>query len=337
MLPANGQESGLEVQLARSTTSWFEGTNKTQIVEATINNVGSEWILANQSVTLTVESEGVRTVRPGYIKRLRPGDQARVQIGVVNADGVAEGTTGTATLVLSGQGLANTTFSFNATFGIPAYESTFASVYAHEAPPWFHDAKYGIFIHWGVYAVPGWGNAGDRETYAEWYWSNMNKGPGTTHQTYQYHLETYGPGVVYDDFIANFTASAFDPRAWVDLFADAGARYFVQVSKHHDGYAIFDAPASDRTSVDLPPYRNLLQEIFDAAIAYQPQLRRGTYFSLPEWFHPDYESLGFDAWWVLIFFFGLLKTVRFANFPGPAAMPPTHIPTKPFPTPVMSR
>lgn len=287
MVPATGEGVRLDVQLARSTNMWVDGTNKTQIYEATVNNVGTEWVLANQSVTLTIESEGVRTVQPGYIKRLRPGDQARVQIGVVNVEGVEEGTVGTATLVISGEGLTNTTYTFSATFGIETFADTFDSIYAHEAPPWFNDAKYGIFIHWGVYAVPGWGNRNKNETYAEWYWWDMNEGPDTPEETYQYHLATYGADVVYDDFIPNFTASAFDPKEWVDLFDDAGANYFVQVSKHHDGYAIFDVPSnvSSRTSVALPPHRDLLQEIFDAAIEYQPHLRRGTYFSLPgSWF-----------------------------------------------------
>lgn len=303
VLPARGEGAGsgvsqLDVELARSTNTWFEGTNKTQIFEVIVNNGGTEWVLANQSVTLTIESEGVRTVQPGYIKRLRPGDQARVQIGVVNADGVAEGTNGTATLVISGVGITNTSYTFSASYGIQTYEATFESIYAHESPPWFNNAKYGIFIHWGVYAVPGWGNTGDNETYAEWYWWDMNEGPDTSVRTYEYHLETYGPDVVYDDFIANFTASAFDPKEWVDLFDDAGAKYFVQVSKHHDGYAIFDLPSNvtQRTSVALPPHRNLLQEIFDAAAEYQPQLHRATYYSLPEWFHPDYAPLGFGMW-----------------------------------------
>jgi hypothetical protein len=67
--------------------------------------------------------------------------------------------------------------------------------------------------------------------------------------------------VVYDDFIQNFTADAWDPKEWVDLFADAGANYFVQVSKHHDGFALFTAGSdvSKRTAVDLGPQRNLLQ------------------------------------------------------------------------------
>lgn len=291
----------LDVQLARSTSTWVEGTNKTQIFEATINNVGTEWLLANQSVTVSIESDGVRTVQPGVIKRLRPGDQARVQIGVVNQDGVADGTAGTAKLLISGDGLADSAkeaYSFNATYGIGSYEPTYESIYAHESPPWFNDAKYGIFIHWGVYAVPGWGNTGDRENYAEWYWWRIGQGPDTEDQTYQYHLETYGQDVEYDDFIANFTADAYDPKGWVDLFDDAGAKYFVSVSKHHDGYAIYDLPAnvSQRTSVALPPHRNLLQELFDAAAEHQPHLKRTTYYSLPEWFHPDYRSLGFDVW-----------------------------------------
>lgn len=146
--------------------------------------------------------------------------------------------------------------------------------------------------------MPGWGNSGDNETYAEWYWWNLNQGPDTSDRTYEYHLEKYGPDVVYDDFIANFTASAFNPKDWVDLFADAGATYFVQVSKHHDGYALYDLPAnvSLRTSVALPPKRDLLAELFDAAAEYQPQLHRAAYYSLPEWFHPDYAAIGFEDW-----------------------------------------
>lgn len=135
MLPASDEGLSLGIQMARGTNAWFEGTNKTQIYEAIVNNVGTEWVLANQSVTVTIESDGVKTVHPGYIKRLRPGDQARVQIGVVNADGVAEGTTGAATLIISGSGLSNTSYTFNTTYGIPNYEATYESIYAHESPP----------------------------------------------------------------------------------------------------------------------------------------------------------------------------------------------------------
>lgn len=66
----------------------------------------------------------------------------------------------------------------------------------------------------------------------------MNQGPNYTSQTYQYNLKTYGPNHTYDEFIPDFTASAWDPKEWVDLFSDAGAQYFVQVTKHHDGFAL---------------------------------------------------------------------------------------------------
>ncbi|KAM0716787.1 hypothetical protein Q7P37_008232 [Cladosporium fusiforme] len=299
MVPATETGIALEVQYARSTQMWVEGTNKTQIVEVMINNVGEEWVLANNSVRVTVESPGLTTVQSGVINRLRPGDQARVQVGVVNTDGTAAGMNGEASIRVNGQGVQSTSYDFNATYGVAPYEATYESIYGHESPTWFGtSAKYGIFIHWGVYSVPAWGNVGKNESYAEWYWWSLNNGPGAKDQTWEHHLETYGENFVYDDFITNFTASVFEPKDWVDLFADAGAQYFVQVSKHHDGYAIFDLPAnvSNRTSVALQPHRNLLQELFDAADQYHPHLHKGTYYSLPEWFHPDYKEYGFASW-----------------------------------------
>jgi alpha-L-fucosidase len=88
MLPAIGSATDLEIQFARTTQLWLPGTNKTQIVEVIINNFGSECVLANNSVTVEISSPGLNTVSLGYINRLQPGDQAKVQIGVVNADGL---------------------------------------------------------------------------------------------------------------------------------------------------------------------------------------------------------------------------------------------------------
>jgi alpha-L-fucosidase len=164
MIPATGTGISLEVQYARTTKMWVEGTNKTQIVEALINNVGEDWVLANHSIRVTINSPGLTTVQPGIINRLRPGDQARVQVGVINANGTAEGTKGQAVLMVSGVEVqANHTF--NATYGIAPYEATYESVYSHESPSWYTSGKYGIFIHWGVYAVPGWGNSGKNGMY----------------------------------------------------------------------------------------------------------------------------------------------------------------------------
>ncbi|KAA8651388.1 uncharacterized protein ATNIH1004_000270 [Aspergillus tanneri] len=252
----------LEVQYARSTRKWImDRSRNAQIVEVVVTNVGSQLVLRNHTVRVRIDSSGVETVTEARINRLAPGDRATVEIGVRNKDGVEPGSDGPATVVISGHAVRSERYTFHATYGIAPYEATYESIYSHESPNWFNDAKYGIFIHWGPYAVPGWGNSGKNENYAEWYWWNLNQGPNTAVATYEHHLKTYGPDIVYDDFFQNFTADAWDPREWVDLFADAGAKYFVQVSKHHDGYAIFDLPAhvTERTSVVQPPHRNLLQ------------------------------------------------------------------------------
>lgn len=136
MVPATGSGIALDVQYARSTKMWMEGTNKTQIFQVTVNNVGNEWVLANNSVKVTISASGLNTVIPGVINRLRPGDQAIVQVGVENTDGTVEGTTGEATALIQGTGI-DVRYTFDATFGIPQYEPTFESIYSHEAPMWF--------------------------------------------------------------------------------------------------------------------------------------------------------------------------------------------------------
>ena len=107
-------------------------------------------------------------------------------------------------------------------------------------------------------------------------------------------MRTYGPDHVYDDFFSNFTASKFDPKSWVDLFDAAGAQYFVFTSKHHDGFAMFNTVnTTHRNAIHYGPKRDILQDLFSAAKQYQPHLHRGTYFSLPEWYNPDFGPYGF--------------------------------------------
>lgn len=172
LLPASSGKkqnaTELEVQYARTTQKWITGSNKVQIVEVVVNNIGAGWIKKGSYVEVSISSPGLRTVHPGVIKRLRPGDQARVEVGVVNQAGVSAGSTGQATVILSGP-TVKATHSFSATFGIEEYQPTYESIYTHESPSWYSGAKYGIFIHWGPYAVPGWGNSGSHESYAEWY------------------------------------------------------------------------------------------------------------------------------------------------------------------------
>jgi alpha-L-fucosidase len=166
MWPAAGtSNTSLEVQSARSTQKWM-GENNVQIVEVLVNNVGTQWITSNNTVKVSIQSPGYETVTPAIIKRLRPGDQVKVEVGVTPTGAV--GSTGKATVIIS-EKTAYATYDFQATFGIVPYEATFESIYSHESPGWFDESKYGIFIHWGLYSIPAWGNSGSNETYAEWY------------------------------------------------------------------------------------------------------------------------------------------------------------------------
>ena len=129
------------------------------------------------------------------------------------------------------------------------------SLASYEVPEWYRDAKFGIFIHWGVYSVPAFGN--------EWYPRNMyNEGS----DEYKHHIATYG-GVDkfgYKDFIPKLTAEKFDPAAWAQLFKDAGAKYVVPVFEHHDGFAMYDCGLSDWTAVKMGPKRDLWGDLAKA-------------------------------------------------------------------------
>ncbi|MFJ7491536.1 alpha-L-fucosidase [Streptomyces sp. NPDC097727] len=166
------------------------------------------------------------------------------------------------------------------------YRPTVESLNSHPTPTWFNDDKFGIFIHWGAYSVPAWGPRG---SYAEWYWNYMNsKGSATnTHQK-----DTYGTAANYDDFIGQWKAEKYDPDAWVKLFKDAGAKYFVLTSKHHEGVALFDSKVSGRDTVDLGPKRDLAGDLFEAARKDTKggQLKAGFYYSLYEWYNPSYTG-----------------------------------------------
>ena len=113
------------------------------------------------------------------------------------------------------------------------------SLQKYEAPDWYRDAKFGIFIHWGVYSVPAFGS--------EWY-PRMMYVEGS--REYKHHIATYGPQdkFGYKDFIPMFKAEHFDPAAWAELFKKAGAKYVVPVAEHHDGFAMYDSGLSDWTA-----------------------------------------------------------------------------------------
>jgi alpha-L-fucosidase len=129
------------------------------------------------------------------------------------------------------------------------------SLQKYETPDWYRDAKFGIFIHWGVYSVPAFGS--------EWYPRMMYR---VGSQEYQHHIATYGPldRFGYKDFIPMFKAEHFDPAAWAKLFRKAGAKYVVPVAEHHDGFAMYDSGLSDWTAVKMGPHRDIVGELAKA-------------------------------------------------------------------------
>ncbi|KAH6684291.1 putative alpha-L-fucosidase [Halenospora varia] len=280
------QGSGVQVQKVRPTQK--RSGEGMQIVEVVVDNIGPGWI-HGEGVEVSVMGEGIETIEPGMIRRLRPGDQKKVNVGIVGCGIVA------ATVILKGSNSMTKYMVGEMSFGLEDWTSELSSLTKHESPEWFDNAKFGIFIHWGPYAVPGWGNSTPYEVYAEWHWwYSHHRAADTKADVWQYDLDTFGPDVVYDDFFQNFTADAFDAKEWVDLFADVGAQYFVFTTKHHDGFGMFDTKeTTHRNSVHYGPKRDILKELFDAAKEHQPQLHRGTYFSLPEWYNPDFGPYGF--------------------------------------------
>ncbi len=161
---------------------------------------------------------------------------------------------------------------------------TMASINSRPVPGWFEDAKFGIFIHWGIYSVPAYAPRGH---YAEWYGRHCDENQeDPTQQLYrEYHLKTYGEKFRYNDFVKDFKAEAFDADAWISLFADAGARYMNLVSKHHDGFCMYGTDyAPNWNSVDVGPHRDFCAELRRACEG--SPVRFGVYHSVYEWYHP---------------------------------------------------
>lgn len=160
---------------------------------------------------------------------------------------------------------------------LPPFEPTWESLQRYTIPQWYEDAKFGIFIHWGVYAVPAFGN--------EWYPRTMYQ-PGSPE--FAHHIATYGPQTAfgYKDFIPQLTAAAYDPAAWARLFKEAGARYVVPVAEHHDGFAMYDCSFSEWTAAKMGPRRDLIGEL--AAAVRQEGLVFGvSYHRAENWFFYD--------------------------------------------------
>jgi alpha-L-fucosidase len=167
------------------------------------------------------------------------------------------------------------------------YTPTWASLRQHPTPRWFQEAKFGIYTHWGVYAVPAKGPN------ATWYPYNMYR-EGT--EQYRHHVATYGPpsSFGYKDFIPHFTGEKFDPAAWADLFRRAGARFAGPVAEHHDGFCMWETQYSRWNAVAMGPKRDVVGElaraIRDQGLKYMVALHHAAnWWFYPHW-RPDFDT-----------------------------------------------
>ncbi|PSL37520.1 alpha-L-fucosidase [Labedella gwakjiensis] len=126
------------------------------------------------------------------------------------------------------------------------------------APDWYVDGKFGIFIHWGPYAVPAFGS--------EWYPRNMYI-EGTPE--FEHHRATYGDQSEfgYKDFIPSFTADSFDAAEWARIFRRAGAQFVVPVAEHHDGFPLYDCSFTRWKATEMGPKRDVIGELSEAVRA----------------------------------------------------------------------
>lgn len=170
-----------------------------------------------------------------------------------------------------------------------AVQPTWQSIHQRGYPQWFSDAKLGIFVHWGLYSVPAYASP---EGYAEWlYRGLMVADSGRVEIMKQYPSAYTGtmpqPLDLYAGLRNYWHAEMWNPDQWATLFKDAGAQYVLLVTKHHDGYCLWDYPNTllpQWNSVESGPRRNIVEELTTAV--RKQGLRMGFYYSLAEWSNP---------------------------------------------------
>jgi len=173
------------------------------------------------------------------------------------------------------------------------YEAKKKSLKKHKVPEWFHDAKLGIFVHWGLYSVPaygtnlgvsikdvvreqGFGGQFKNNPYAEWY-NNSLRIEGSP--TQKYHKEKYGEDFSHDDFVPMFNKEIkkWNPKEMVDTFKQAGAQYVVLVTKHHDGFLLWHSDFPNPRKEGFMASRDIVKELTEEV--RKQGMKMGFYYS----------------------------------------------------------
>eukprot|EP00921_Rhytidocystis_pertsovi_P027018 GHVQ01043540.1.p1 GENE.GHVQ01043540.1~~GHVQ01043540.1.p1 ORF type:complete len:614 (-),score=66.18 GHVQ01043540.1:305-2146(-) len=146
------------------------------------------------------------------------------------------------------------------------YQANWNSLDSRPLPLWYRRAKFGILIHWGVFSVPSYQPTGS----GEWFWYNW-KGLNNT-DSVEFVKDNYKPGFQYQDFARDFTAELFRPDEWARLFGEAGAKYVVLTSKHHDGFCLWPSKGSwNWNAMDTGPHRDLVGELRSAILRWNEE------------------------------------------------------------------
>ena len=183
------------------------------------------------------------------------------------------------------------------------YKADWASLDARPVAPWWTDAKFGVYVHWTLASVPGWGR------HSSFYWPNLIKsrqmesaGPRQPKNDiaeeyvglWQFHVRNYGKNFTYPDFAPMFRAELFDPDAWAAVFARSQAKYVVLTAKHHDGFCLWPSAQATRSwgrpwnAMEIGPKQDLVGKLTDAV--RRRGLKMGVYYSFFEWFNPLWLS-----------------------------------------------
>ena len=178
------------------------------------------------------------------------------------------------------------------------FRDDWESLSTQTVPDWYRDAKFGIFIHWGVFSVPASGS--------EWYSRNMYL---PAEKDFAHQVNTFGPqtNFGYKDFIPKFRMEHFDPIAWASLFERAGARYVVPVAEHHDGFPLYNSDLTEWSAVKMGPHRDLYGDLAVAIRAKGMKLGASSHRAEHDWFFDGGRKIDSDV-----------NDPKYASFYGPA-------------------